>query len=105
MAYEIVDGGRMIRCLQCGMGSYNPRDVEKRYCALCRMFHDDYERLGMEAGRPAVAFKPGDVVMRGRRLFKVVTNEGFYGKVVDEGGVKQLPFHWFHDGEWCRRIP
>jgi uncharacterized protein YjbJ (UPF0337 family) len=34
-------GNRWIKCLICGLGSYNPHDVEQRYCGACHAFHDD----------------------------------------------------------------
>ena len=30
-----------IACPKCGMVSYNPNDVEQRYCGNCHAFHDD----------------------------------------------------------------
>ncbi len=42
MTYEILqfDGrGDAIKCLICGMVSYNPNDVEHRYCGNCHRFH------------------------------------------------------------------
>ena len=32
-------GNRWIRCLRCGMGSYNPNDIEQKYCGACHIFH------------------------------------------------------------------
>jgi hypothetical protein len=29
-----------IKCLLCGMTSYNSRDIEKRYCGNCHRFHE-----------------------------------------------------------------
>ena len=43
MTYEILDGGRAIKCLKCGMVSHNPNDVEKRYCGMCHNFHSDFD--------------------------------------------------------------
>jgi len=31
-----------IVCPKCGMVSYNPNDVEKRYCGHCHAFHEDF---------------------------------------------------------------
>lgn len=44
-AYQLVDGGRAIRCLKCGTTSHNPTDVRERYCGFCRVFHDDAKVL------------------------------------------------------------
>ncbi|MBA0088826.1 MAG: hypothetical protein HRJ53_27880 [Acidobacteria bacterium Pan2503] len=33
-----------IVCPKCGWVSHNPHDVEHRYCAHCRAFHDDLMR-------------------------------------------------------------
>jgi uncharacterized OB-fold protein len=30
-----------IRCHTCGRTSYQPRDVEERYCGACHKFHDE----------------------------------------------------------------
>lgn len=40
--YELVSGprGKAIRCLLCLHLSYNPHDIEHRYCGRCRTFHD-----------------------------------------------------------------
>jgi len=43
--YEIIDApdaaaGKAIKCLQCGMTSYNPNDVEHKYCGNCHIFHE-----------------------------------------------------------------
>jgi len=42
--YEILEGGTGIVCLVCGMPSYNPEDVRRRFCGHCRAFHDDLEK-------------------------------------------------------------
>ena len=34
---EVADG-KAIMCLRCGMVSYNPHDVEQRYCGACHLF-------------------------------------------------------------------
>ena len=36
-----------IRCPRCGMRSYNPHDIDQRYCGNCHAFHADLVR---EAG-------------------------------------------------------
>ena len=33
-----------IKCLTCGMTSYNMNDVRKRYCGKCHVFHDDLRK-------------------------------------------------------------
>jgi hypothetical protein len=38
--YELLDGGRAIRCRHCGLTSHNPTDVAERYCGHCHLFHD-----------------------------------------------------------------
>jgi hypothetical protein len=30
-----------IRCLVCGLTSWNPHDVRERYCGHCHRFHED----------------------------------------------------------------
>lgn len=34
-------GNVWIRCLQCGMGSYNLNDIAQKYCGYCHIFHAD----------------------------------------------------------------
>lgn len=46
--YELIEDGRgqstgecdAIKCLVCGMVSYNPHDVEQKYCGSCHQFHE-----------------------------------------------------------------
>jgi hypothetical protein len=33
-----------IQCLRCGLTSYNPSDVERRYCGFCKRFHEGEQR-------------------------------------------------------------
>lgn len=41
--YLIVerDGRKGIKCLMCGMTSWNSNDVVQRYCGGCHVFHDE----------------------------------------------------------------
>lgn len=39
--YEIINNGEAIRCLSCGLTSYNHGDIQMKYCGNCRRFHDD----------------------------------------------------------------
>ena len=41
--YVIGAYGKNITCLDCGNTSWNPYDVIRRYCGVCREFHDDKE--------------------------------------------------------------
>jgi len=43
MTYEIVErsGIKGIKCLECNMTSYHPVDVEMKYCANCKRFHNE----------------------------------------------------------------
>jgi hypothetical protein len=43
-SYELLDDGRAIRCLACGLTSYHPRDVAEKYCGFCHRFHEDPRR-------------------------------------------------------------
>lgn len=36
---EIVENGQAIKCLRCGRTSWNPNDVQHRYCGGCQAFH------------------------------------------------------------------
>jgi len=37
--FEIVDGGRAIRCLHCQKTSYHTEDIQQLYCGFCHQFH------------------------------------------------------------------
>jgi hypothetical protein len=39
----IMNGGKTITCLDCGLTSWSENDVRERYCPVCREFHDDKE--------------------------------------------------------------
>lgn len=41
MTYIIVKGGAALLCGHCGRISHHPADVEHRYCAACKLFHQD----------------------------------------------------------------
>jgi hypothetical protein len=45
VTYEIsadTYGNPWIRCLRCGLGSYNPNDIQHKYCGYCHIFHEDF---------------------------------------------------------------
>jgi ribosomal protein L37E len=46
--YRLEISGELlaITCLRCGRTSYSRGDIDNRYCAHCKMFHDD-QRLEM----------------------------------------------------------
>jgi len=46
--YEIVErsGIKGIKCLACNMTSYHPVDVEMKYCANCKQFHEFFRKEG-----------------------------------------------------------
>lgn len=39
--FELIDGGKAIKCRRCGLVSHNPKDVERHYCGHCHVYHDD----------------------------------------------------------------
>ncbi len=43
MTYQLVKTGKSlgIKCLLCGLVSYNLNDIRQRYCGQCHRFHDD----------------------------------------------------------------
>lgn len=45
LTYEIVESGDQtgIKCLVCGMTSYNPNDVANKYCGHCHRFHEEMQ--------------------------------------------------------------
>lgn len=96
LTYERVNGG--IKCLRCGLVSLNPSDVAGLYCPLCRTFHTDVSEL-----LPSPPFRPGEIILLAGKRYMVITNEGYYGRVRDEDGSAWYPFHWFKNGEWCKR--
>ena len=53
--YVIGGDGKNILCLDCGLTSWHPEDVRRRYCPVCRELHDDKEKRASErsAGDPA----------------------------------------------------
>jgi hypothetical protein len=73
-----TDYGQAFHCLRCGIISYNNQDVQHRYCASCKLFHDQgplppltlaefqviYNRLfrylTAEDAMRKITFKPGD---------------------------------------------
>ena len=40
----IMNGGKSITCLDCGLTSWNPYDVIRRYCGVCHKFHGEDEK-------------------------------------------------------------
>jgi len=104
MGYEIVQHGTAIRCLQCGVTSFNQNDVAKRYCARCGIFHDDYIRAVKDVYKPKRGFTTGETIQRNGQRYRVVDNMGFFGRVRDKNGVLVFPFFWFSEGEWCLRV-
>jgi hypothetical protein len=39
--YELLEDGKAIRCLLCGLVSHSAIDVRERYCGFCDRFHED----------------------------------------------------------------
>jgi ribosomal protein L37E len=39
--FEILEGGKAIKCRRCGLTSYSLKDVEHRWCGNCKVSHDD----------------------------------------------------------------
>ncbi|MBA7533406.1 hypothetical protein ES705_25645 [subsurface metagenome] len=39
--YEILYNGIAIKCLICGLISYNLNDVKSKYCGHCHIFHEE----------------------------------------------------------------
>jgi len=38
--YEIIDNGKAIKCLKCGMVSYSLGDIKYLWCNNCKKWHD-----------------------------------------------------------------
>jgi hypothetical protein len=51
--YVIGGDGKNILCLDCGNTSWNPYDVSRRYCGVCREFHGDKEMKAPPSERSA----------------------------------------------------
>jgi hypothetical protein len=45
-----------IRCNKCKQKSYNPDDIENKYCGWCHEFHA--EELAYELGYPIIEARP-----------------------------------------------
>ena len=52
--YVIGGYGRNITCLDCGLTSWHPEDVRRRYCHFCAEFHDDKDRKARSVENPAL---------------------------------------------------
>ena len=50
----VILGGRAILCLVCRQMSYNPNDIEHKYCGFCHQFHSDLEAMFSEEGLEAL---------------------------------------------------
>jgi hypothetical protein len=50
-SYELVrlDDEDGIRCLYCGLISYNPNDIAHHYCGNCHVWHDDPDEVKQAA--------------------------------------------------------
>ena len=42
-SYIVAPDAGFITCLRCGKTSYNPNDVQQRYCGHCHVFHEESE--------------------------------------------------------------
>lgn len=58
--YEISVAGRSITCRVCGWTSYEPHDVDARFCPRCREFHRDRELMDRLAEGYQTIFHPTD---------------------------------------------
>lgn len=45
---EIIEEGKAIHCLRCGMTSHSGQDVSNLYCGKCHRFHEPTAIRGME---------------------------------------------------------
>lgn len=52
--YAISADGSAILCRRCHTTSYNPNDIRERYCARCKLFHEDAQA----AASPEIARTP-----------------------------------------------
>jgi len=39
--YELLHGGRAIRCKRCGRVSFHWKDIAYAFCGCCQVFHED----------------------------------------------------------------
>jgi hypothetical protein len=51
--YVIGASGKSITCIDCGNTSWNAYDGSRRYCGVCREFHDTKEIKPQPRERPA----------------------------------------------------
>ena len=38
-SYQVSEDGESIQCLVCGLRSFNPNDVENKFCGHCHRYH------------------------------------------------------------------
>jgi ribosomal protein L37E len=100
MAYDLIQNGTAIRCLECGIISYHQEDIAKHYCGRCNIFHDVFDASNPIRESP---FEVGERIVLGGKEYEVLENNGKFGRVRGEGKV-WFPFFWNQDGEFCRRM-
>lgn len=47
MSYTMIDGGKAIRCGECGAVSYNRNDIQHKYCTRCHKYHGNAPIAGV----------------------------------------------------------
>ena len=75
MNYEILEDGKAIKCLECGLTSWHPEDVRHRYCGFCSVFHEtpEHKRVAPPSfGRVLISEERSRVLP----LTKIEENEG-----------------------------
>ena len=98
---------KSIKCPQCGMVSYNPNDVEERYCGNCHEYHDDMvvEVRGSLPRKSPCASCPyrknvPSGVWHEEEYDKLVTYDGDIPEQVEKGGTAAFGCHQ-GDGSIC----
>lgn len=70
---NLKDGNpESITCLVCNMTSYNPNDIEYRYCGMCHEFHNNLKMKHMKTAIERQAEPSGIITTRRGRIAYMV---------------------------------
>lgn len=90
--YEIVENGLAIKCLICGLTSYNSNDVKHIFCGHCKRFHLDE----MEMSRVhEIYFKEPIHITKDSKLKVAFKTEN--GRIVSWKATKINRLDWTYD--------
>lgn len=103
---SVLEGQKSITCLCCGRASYNPNDIEQKYCGFCHEFHID------RIEHDATVEKPP----QGKRVLALMSDgecdvvswsgqvwEDIYGTEIDWAQVTHWQYFSWQASHWDRR--